>query len=155
VQFLSIKDAALRYQKAEITIRRFVRSVIEKERAKERTFVHPLPQEVVRLRKQRRPFSYTISSELLERHYGPVTDSALQKNHAQAQGYLALLEQTNAAFAEQLKVKDDQIRSLSQAIDGLSERQRETNILMKGLQERLLLPAAPGMSAKKSWWKMW
>lgn len=154
-EFLSIKDAAIRYQKAEITIRRFVRSVIEKERSKERNLVHPLPQETLRLRKQKRPFSYTICKELLEKHYGVPTLPGAQKNRPEEQGYLSLLEQTNSAFAEQLKVKDDQIRSLSQAIDGLSERQRETNILMKGLQERFLLPEATVTNAKKSWWKLW
>lgn len=170
-EFISIKDAALRYQKAEITIRRFVRSVLAKEKSTERTLVHPLPQDVHKLRKQNRPFTYQIAADLLEKHYGV---QAAEPAHSakRPDAYMHLLERTNTNLEEQLKVKDEQIRVLAQAIDDLSERQRETNILMKGLQERLLLPSPAeevvdaesrlsktkqkkSPKKKRGWWKLW
>jgi (2Fe-2S) ferredoxin len=179
--FISIKDASIRYQKAEITIRRFVRSVLEKEKAAERLMIHPLPQDAVKLKKMKKPFAYTISSDLLKKQFGE--GNAAPQSHGSAQGsYVHLLEHTNRSFEQQLQVKDEQIRVLAQAIDGLSERQRETNVLMKGLQERFLLSAPKedfvegvveegNMVQKKaahekkpekakkpkkgSWWKVW
>jgi hypothetical protein len=138
--YISIKDASIRYQKAEITIRRFVRSVLEKEKTAEREMIHPLPQDAVKLKKLKKPFAYTISDELLKKQFGE--GSAAPQSHGTSQGsYVHLLEHTNRSFEQQLQVKDEQIRVLAQAIDGLSERQRETNVLMKGLQERFLLSA--------------
>lgn len=180
--FISIKDASIRYQKAEITIRRFVRSVLEQEKNADRQLVHPLPSDAVKLKKTKKPFSYTISEELLKRQFGEVGSSASTPNAAHG-SYVHLLERTNLNLGEQLKVKDEQIRVLAHAIDDLSERQRETNVLMRGLQERVLLSAPKesviieegsivegnkGLKGKKagkaekgkkvgkgSWWKLW
>jgi len=48
---------------------------------------------------------------------------------------LVLLKSLN----RQLRVKDDQIKSLSNKIDELIERQRETNILTGQLQNKVFL----------------
>ena len=136
--FISIKDASIRYQKAEITIRRFVRSVLEQEKHADRQLVYPLPMDAVKLKKSKKPFAYTISEDLLKRHYGDGASAPSPHAHGPA-SYVHLLERTNVNLGDQLKVKDEQIRVLAQAIDDLSERQRETNVLMKGLQERFLL----------------
>ncbi|TSC99920.1 MAG: hypothetical protein Greene101449_454 [Candidatus Peregrinibacteria bacterium Greene1014_49] len=182
VPFISIKDASIRYQKAEITIRRFVRSILEKEKNADRQLVYPLPSDAVKLKKSKKPFSYTISEELLKRHFGEVGSANAAPSSAHG-SYVHLLERTNLNLGEQLKVKDEQIRVLAHAIDDLSERQRETNVLMKGLQERFLLSAPKdeiveavveagsvlsgnkGLKGKKgnkglkrkkgSWWKLW
>jgi len=149
--FLSIKDAAERYSKAEITIRRFVRNVIREEKEHARQGIRPLPGEVSKLKKHKKPFSYTISGDLLQKHFGAAAADARSAKTSDTP-YMALLEKTNSALQEQLSVKDGQIKLLGQAIDDLSQRQRETNILMKGLQEQLLLTSG---KVKKSWWKMW
>ncbi len=142
--------------------------MLEKEKSVERTFIHPLPKDAAKLKKEHKPFSYTIARELLEKHYGAAgaqPSPAIQKGIPDE--YRTLLERINMSLTDQLKVKDEQIRVLAQAIDDLSERQRETNILMKGLQERLLLAApqpdiveaTPGPSnpkkSKKRWWRLW
>ena len=149
--YLSIKDAAERYSKAEITIRRFVRNVIREEKGHARQGIRPLPGEVSKLKKSKKPFSYTISGELLQKHFGLETSDAAPSKLSDTP-YIALLEKTNAALQGQLEVKDGQIKLLGQAIDDLSQRQRETNILMKGLQEQLLLTSG---KEKKGWWKLW
>ncbi len=153
--FLSIKEAAEIYQKAEITIRRFVRNVVKEEKGDHRNGIHPLPTEANKLKKSKKPFSYTISKELLQEHFGINEKKTSAKAPASDQ-YLSLLEKTNSAFENQLQVKDDQIKQLAQAIEELSQRQRETNILMKGMQEQMLLRSGnDAIDSKQSWWKFW
>lgn len=162
-EFLSIKDAAEHYRKAQITIRRFVRSVLQKEKGKERLLIRPLPKEATKLKRGHIPFSYTIAEGLLEKHFGFAGGERAKEGSVDE--VRALLEKMNMSLTDQLKVKDGQIRTLAQAIDDLSERQRETNILMKGLQEGLLLagpepqiihaPSARAKAMKKRWWKLW
>ncbi|MBI3331510.1 hypothetical protein HYZ99_00945 [Candidatus Peregrinibacteria bacterium] len=148
--FLSIKEASERYGKAEITIRRFVKAVLEKHASSERKQVRPLPDEAVKLKKQKRPFAYTISEGLLREKFGAAAESAEQKKEEMSEAhYLSLLEKTNAGLLEQIKVKDQQIGALNTSLEQLSERQRETNLLMKLLQDKLILPAP---QLKRRWW---
>ena len=149
-EFLSIKEAAERYSKAEITIRRFVRNVLKNSSAKERQMIRPLPDEAAKLKKKGRPFAYTINESLLkEKFFAEQGMEKTPKAEIPPAEYMSLLQRTNAGLLEQLKVKDDQIKALNSSLEGLSERQRETNVLMKILEERLLLPAP---TVKKSWW---
>lgn len=166
--YLSIRDAAGKYRKAEITIRRFVRSVLEKEQAADRLLIHPAPKDAYTWKKKKRPFSYTIAEELLERHFGNATQQPPARRVTGKDDYRQLLESMNMSLQEQIKAKDEQLRLLAKAIDDLSERQRETNILMKGLQERLLLsapkqdvveasvsPPEKPVKAKRQFWGIW
>jgi hypothetical protein len=54
-----------------------------------------------------------------------------------------LLKETTGMLRDQLQVKDEQIKSLNDKIDNLIERDRETNILLKGLQDRFLYLEKP------------
>lgn len=152
-QFLTIKEAAEKYKKAEITIRRYVRSVVSESNSADREHIHPSPAEVKKLKSKKKPFSYSVSAELLQQKFAEAKKGVAKKKASAA----ADAESTDSSSAlasilqDQLKVKDEQIRSLNSALDGLSERQRETNILMKGLQEQLLL----GSGSKESWWQFW
>src|SRR3989344_46492 len=119
--YLTIKEAADRYAKAEITIRRFVRNIVKASQSADRALIRPSQTEVEKLQKKNKPFSYAISVDLLERayHSAPAGTAAPQSPSAAAEKpYVALL-------AEQLRVKDEQIRALNQALETLSERQRE------------------------------
>jgi len=153
--YLTIKEAAERFGKAEITIRRLVREIVAHAEAKERSFIRPGPDETAKLKKQRKPFSYAVSESLLAKSFGAAVASAQKKIRAKKteteteEAVTSVLKKSNAQLEDQLRVKDEQIRALSQALDGLTERQRETNILMKGLQERLLIEPPK----KKHWWK--
>ncbi len=51
---------------------------------------------------------------------------------------ITLLKETTEMLRGQLKVKDDQIKDLGTKIDQLIERGRETNILLKGMQDKML-----------------
>lgn len=144
--FLSIKDAAQQYGKAEITIRRLVRSLTKDGRNRDRKYVNPDVVEVKELRKKQKAFAYAISREFLERLYGLSGETPVIQNKEQQTETSIAIE----SLRDQLHVKDEQIRALNQTLESLSERQRETNILMKGLQEKLLIEPP-----KRRWWRLW
>lgn len=56
---------------------------------------------------------------------------------------ITLLKETTGLLRDQLKVKDEQIKDLGGKIDQLIERDRETNILLRGLQEKVLMLEQP------------
>lgn len=56
---------------------------------------------------------------------------------------ISLLKDTTDMLRGQLQVKDDQIRALGDKIDQLIERGRETNILLKGMQDKILRLGQP------------
>lgn len=56
---------------------------------------------------------------------------------------IKLLKETTGLLKDQLKVKDEQIKDLGGKIDQLIERDRETNILLRGLQEKVLMLENP------------
>ena len=157
-EYITIKEAADRYDRAEITIRRLVRGIVEKAQSSDRDKIRPNPNEVKKLKEKRKPFSYSVSTDLLNTAYGiceSVEKAQQQEEAAEAAeqsgaAYVSLLESTNTNLTGQLTVKDEQIKALNQALDDLSERQRETNVLMKGFQEQMLLG-----DASKKWWKFW
>ena len=68
----------------------------------------------------------------------PTTDETRQDSEV-----ITLLKETTGLLKNQLKVKDEQIKDLGGKIDQLIERDRETNILLKGLQEKVLMLEQP------------
>lgn len=75
----------------------------------------------------------------------PAVPSA-QIKEAQDRGnveIISLLKETTEMLRGQLKTKDDQIKNLDDKIGQLIERNRETNILLKGLQDKIMLLEKP------------
>ena len=60
---------------------------------------------------------------------------------------ITLLKETTELLKDQLTVKDGQIGTLNDQVHKLIERDRETNILLKGLQDRLMLLEPPKQRA--------
>ena len=79
-EFLTIKEAADKYAKAEITIRRFVRNVVKENDEFQRSCIQPSPDEVEKLKKSSKPFSYKVSSELLDNHYVDKEEKTVSKS---------------------------------------------------------------------------
>jgi hypothetical protein len=153
--YLSIKEAAERYKKSEITIRRLVRSIVNDMKSGDRPLITPNVKEAKQLKSKRHPFSYGLSVELLEKHFCSTHEAPRAARLSQGPDFIRLLEKTNETLQHQVQVKDEQIRSLQHSIDGLGERQREMNILMKGLQQQLLLASGQQDGQRKRWWKWW
>ena len=56
---------------------------------------------------------------------------------------ITILKETTELLKNQLTIKDTQIGTLNEQVHKLIERDRETNILLKGLQDRLMLLEPP------------
>ena len=160
-QVITIKDAATKYDKAEITIRRLIRSIVKNEESPAREFIHPKPTEVQKLKQQQKPFTYTVDQVLLDKVYGEVAKVAEAKKKVEAKKETFDQSDYFALLKEQLSVKDEQIKALNSSLDEMTVRSRETNILMKGMQEKILLTPTQEETvvdvqpAKKGGWWFW
>ena len=63
---------------------------------------------------------------------------------------ITLLKETTEMLRDQLKVKDNQIKNLDEKIGQLIERNRETNILLKGMQDKMVLLEKPKEDRKQT-----
>lgn len=68
--------------------------------------------------------------------------SSILQDHSNEQ-IIVLLKETTEMLRDQLQVKDGQIKNLDEKIGQLIERNRETNILLKGLQDKMVLLEKP------------
>lgn len=71
------------------------------------------------------------------------TGQERQDRTGQGGEVITLLKETAGFLKDQLKVKDEQIKDLGGKIDQLIERDRETNILLKGLQDKVFMLEQP------------
>ena len=99
-----------------------------------------------RIKSQRGSVEYRFSQVDLERLKIHGTDKIRQdirRDTRQAirqdNEVITLLKETTQVLKDQLVIKDKQIKSLSGKIDQLIERGRETNILIKGLTNKVLM----------------
>ena len=108
-----------------------------------------------RIKSQRGTLEYRFNEADLESLKIPGTDKIRQDirgNTRQAirqdSEVITLLKETTQTLRDQLTVKDKQIKSLGNKIDGLIERGRETNILIKGLTNKVLMLEGKTSKAK-------
>jgi hypothetical protein len=66
-----------------------------------------------------------------------------QDKTGQENEVITLLKETTGLLRDQLKTKDEQISSLGGKIDELIQRDRETNIILKGLQDKVFMLEQP------------
>lgn len=163
IGFLTLKEASRGYEVSVTTLRRLVREVVKDAEHEHRHLVQPSVQDYEKVRESK-DFEYQISMELLALKYkqtgdgeGQGTGKAGDLQADMGAAALKVLEDSAAIWQEQCKVKDGQIKSLHEqinsllnTIDGLSEGQRMTNLVMKTLDERLRLPSAQSENPKSN-----
>lgn len=146
-EFFTIKEAAAKTGKAEITIRRFVQRIVKGNDSERRAFIRPSPEEMQQP-VEGPPPAWRISTKLLREHFPPQEQGSGSAPAVEPvngdQRIVVELKGQNEMMERQLNVKDKQIESLTTLVhslgDQLNERLRESNVLMKGLQERMALP---------------
>ena len=153
--YLSIKEAAEKAEKAEITIRRFVQSIVKDQpKSDARKLIQPTINEVKELKKKKTPFSWQISEDLIVQKF--VEEAKAKRKNAKTTAVsgnvLGTLQGELQSKQDQLQMKDKQIEALTEIVQSLNERMREGNVLMSSLQKHLALPEA-GATRKKTWWK--
>jgi hypothetical protein len=144
--FLTVREAALLTGKSPTSIRRVIYPIIEDDNHADRPQIQPGVEEVRNLRMKGENFAWRLSEELLRRRI-PVEAAAEQgisgaSKASAGHGDAALLDM----LRRELDIKNQQITQSSELISkqmelisGLSERLREGNILIAGLQQRLAL----------------
>jgi len=98
------------------------------------------------IKSQKGSLEYRFSQADLESLKIPGTDKirqdtrqAIRQDTGQDSEVITLLKETTQVLKDQLVIKDKQIKSLSGKIDQLIERGRETNVLLKGLTNKVLM----------------
>ena len=147
-EFLTVTQAAQQTGRSASSIRRrIIYPILENDQHPDRSHVEPSVEEVQRLRMKGESFPWRVSRELLDRH-GPPKDSAELPTEKIFVGVgdeptlrevVNLLRDQVLQNQQQLKVKDDQIATLSEITKSLNDRMREGNILMGQLQRQLSL----------------
>lgn len=147
-EYLTIKEASAKTGKAEITIRRLVQRIVKGSNPALRTFIKPTSEELEQ-HHEGPPPAWRIDQRFLQEHF-----ATLKKGSAQPESTLppspedqvvTVLRAQVESLERQLLVKDEQIKKQTELVGSLgnqlNERLREGNFLMKGLQERMTLPA--------------
>ena len=156
-QHLTVKEATKLTGKSESTIKRLIRDITADATHEDRKFILPTHDELERLRDAGEPYVWKVDRMLLLKRYPQETqteegNSRTDKTDRTATPDSQLVE----SLHDRLTSQDDQIQTLKTQldrkdgqIDNLNERMRETNILMKELQQKLAI-AAPAVPADPS-----
>jgi hypothetical protein len=155
--FLTVKNAATKYNKSPSSIRRIIYPILEDEKHPDRHYIEPAPEDAMAFRLKGENFAWRISEELLTREIPPEsvaeksTGTILEHDLGQGSGgLLEMLRQELAIKNQQITQQSDLISKQMELIGGLSERLREGNILMGSLQQQLKLPDGASRSFDSS-----
>jgi hypothetical protein len=155
--FLTVKNAAIQFNKSPSSIRRIIYPILEDDKHPDRHFIEPTPEEATALRLKAEGFAWRISEELLSREIPP--ESVAEKASGNVPGrdlgggtgdLLEMLRQELAIKNQQITQQSDLISKQMELIGGLSERLREGNILMGTLQQQLKLPDSSAKTVDSS-----
>jgi hypothetical protein len=154
-QHLTVSEARKFTGKSDSTIKRLIRDVVLEAQHPERSFILPSHGEVERRKKAKEPYVWKIDRELLRRRFGvggqttDVEESPRQVTGGRERDIVLQV------LREQLQSKDDQLRTLEGQLDrkdeqisNWNERMRESNILMKELQQRLSIAAPVAQTSR-------
>ncbi|MFL5330491.1 MAG: hypothetical protein ACJ8C4_16430 [Gemmataceae bacterium] len=141
--FVTVREAAERTGKSPSSIRRIIYPIIQNEGHADRKHIQPSVEEALQLRMKGETFAWRVSEELLRREVPETVNT--ERGTGKPAGAHAN-EELLAMLRGELEIKNRQINQQSELISkqmelisGLSERLREGNILLGGLQQKLAL----------------
>jgi hypothetical protein len=151
---LTIREAADRTGHSTHKIRRLIKAIADQPNHPDRSQVEPNAADVQRLTAEGLQFTWRVTEELVRKELGDDAGTAetprSEGSGAGDSNLVALLqraieakEQAEARLFEQLRVKDEQIASLS-------ERLRESHILLQSAQKQLAEPAKKSATTVES-----
>ena len=154
-QHLTVSEAREFTGKSESTIQRLLREITSDPQHVDRLFILPSAAEVERRKAAKEPYAWKIDRQLLLRRF-PQED-AVESGGTAAAGFVnSPGELVMQVLQEQLRSKDEQLRTLEKQLDrkdeqiaSLNDRMWESNVLMRELQQRLAI-AAPKTATAES-----
>lgn len=155
--YLTIKEAAKLTGKSEITIRRLIKSEPYQDTMQDtmQNSIHQskLSSLLIKKEKTQKGFIYKVQKQFILDKIKLKTKSSDKANDKADDKVVDKVSSDKLSdkisheiiltLKEQLHIKDKQIENLSRKIDELIERDRETNIILKGLQDKFFLLEAP------------
>lgn len=142
--FITIREAIKLTGKADITIRRLIKQLIKQN--------DPEATQMIKQEQAGGSFIYKISKDYLLKELKmsePLKEPEEKKELAdkttekQQTEIPEIIKEVMKALRSQLYIKDKQIDSLGNKIDELIKRDGETNIILKGLQDKVFILEAP------------
>jgi hypothetical protein len=141
-KFFTVKEAAAQSGKSDSAIRRIIYPILENPKHPDRVHIEPSPKEALALRMRGENFPWRISDDFLRRimadepkkKSGPKSTVA---SDASASVMIEMLRKELEIKNQQIAAQNQQITSQNELMKGLSERMRESNILIGSLQQRL------------------
>ena len=150
---LSIRDACEFTGLSESTIKRLIRDIAKDKGHPDRSLILPSHKELERKKKAGEPYRWKLDRELLVKHYPAESENGQGAGKSQAAGSVTADTLTDV-LRGQLDSKDQQLRTLETQLDrkdeqivALNERMRESNILMKELQQKVAI-APPAQTTR-------
>ncbi len=145
-QHLSVSEAREFTGKSESTIKRLLREIVANPQHVDRLFILPSAKEVERRKAAKEPYVWKIDRQLLLRRFPQ--EGVAESGGVSAGPVNTHTELVMQVLQEQLRSKDEQLRTLEKQLDrkddqiaSLNERMRESNVLMRELQQRLAIAA--------------
>ena len=152
---LSIRAACEFTGRSESTIKRLIRDIAKDKNHPDRSLILPSHKELEQKQKAGEPYRWKLDRELLIKHYPADSDKSKTARKPDDAGYVTT-EILTDVLRGQLDSKDQQLRTLETQLDrkdeqilALNERMRESNILMKELQQKVAI-AAPAQSSRET-----
>jgi len=144
--FITIREATKLTDKPDITIRRLIRHLLKQN--------NPEATQMIKQEQAGGGFIYKISKDYLLKELKisePVKEPELKEKKEipesrEKAGNIEtpeMVREVIKTLKSQIYIKDKQIDSLGNKIDNLIERDRETNIILKGLQDRVFMLETP------------
>ena len=162
--FITIREATEITGKADITIRRLIKQLIKQN--------NPEATQMIKQERAGGGFIYKISTDYLLKEF-KISEVAkkpeekkefidtIKKEQPETPETVEVLKAKNEIINllkgelykkdGQLKTKDWQIGSLGKKIDSLIERDHETNVILKSLQDRVFMLEAPKTPRDEGW----
>lgn len=149
--FITIREAVKLTDKSDITIRRLIKHLLKQN--------NPEATQMIKQEQVGGGFIYKINKDFLlkELKISEPTKEPEEKKELsdktkrkQITEPLNIIREIIKTLKNQLYIKDKQIESLSNKIDQLIERDRETNIILKSLQDRVFMLEGAKMSQNKA-----
>lgn len=154
-QHLTVKEAVKLTGKSESTIKRLIREIVNEAEHADRDAILPLHAEMEQKRKAGEPYVWKIDRQLLQNRFPPDDSESNRKagshsnlNDSDSAPIIEVLREQLQSKDRQLATLETQLDRKDQQIGALNERMRESNILMKELQEKVAI-AAPAASVSE------
>jgi cell division septation protein DedD len=148
-QHLSLSEARTVTGKSESTLKRLLREIVTNPDHPDRPFILPSVEEIERRKAANEPYVWKIDRQLLLRRF-PADEPMTPPNRGATGGPAGAAPEDIMlqVLRDQLESKDRQIQTLEVQLDrkdeqisNLNERMRESNVLMRELQQKLALPS--------------